>query len=297
LPLAFWLADGPEVVRDYLLLFENSRRAVQVAPLDSVNQPQQTEERLGEAPPAPEQVSARDYEQLLKRQLPAAGRGVSLGPLSIALDRFWASGAVPHQWLEIRCLALPNLALMGEKAVQVDIERVGDTRGRTLYDAEHMYEKEVFRKVALRPDESGGTWSGNRDVYLLRGAREEDISEIRGQVHLNLPLAIKTLELTPSMMGQTHKVAGQKVRFLTMRGGVVQLEFPGGLGRVLRIVGYNDTGQPLAEAGSSWSESAGGTTLKQIFQGEVFSLKIIVAGKIHRYSYPFVLKAAGGAPV
>jgi len=294
LPLAFWLADGPEVVRDYLQLFETSRRGVQTAPGWPADRGRAPIEQLGKEAPRVETLAAADYQGLLARHFSAPGGGAVLGPLALAFDRFWSGGPAPHQWLEIRCLDLPNLGLMGERAIRIDIERVADGEGRDLYAADNMFEKEVFRRIRLQPDVTGRTWSGHRDVYLLDGTREEDVAEIRGTLHLDLPLGIQVLELTPSMMGESFQVAGQRVRFVTLRGGAAQLAFPGGPGRLLRVVGYNDSGQPLAEVGSSWSETPSGTALTQRFQGELYSLKVIMARKMFPTSYPFVLNAATG---
>lgn len=289
-PVAFWLADVPGQFGQYLLAWQLQNRGYQVEePRDGRQQaPEVFDEKLGPEPAAPLAINRSGYRKILNQaRVPMAEGGVSLGPVAIRLDRFW-TGAPPHQWLKVKVAGLPNLELAGDMTVKVRIDQVLGDGQSNQYDPTSMFEKDYFQQVELHalPE---GDFEGQRDVYLRPGTSENEISQISGAVVLRLPLGIQTLTLTPSNMGEKFSLAGHTFTFKTMQDGTVELDFPGGLEPLLMVVGYNSDGQPLADAGTSWSEFDGVTSLSSHFQGELFSVKLIMAENFATEEYPFDL--------
>jgi predicted Zn finger-like uncharacterized protein len=289
LPVAIWLADVPGQFNQYLLAWQLQNRGYNLEQQLGRSQPAGVyEEKLGREPAKPQSLGRKDYRNLLQQaQVGFAEGGLSLGPAALKLDHFW-DGSSPHQWLKVRVAALPNLELAGDAAVRVRIDQVLGDGGSNQYDSANLLEKEYFQQVELKAA-TEGWYDGHRDVHLRPGTSAEEISRISGAVQLRLPLGIQTLSLTPSHMGEDFSLAGHAFNFKSMQQGTVELEFPDGIEPLLQLVGYNSDGQPLADAGTSWSEANGSTTLAGHFQGELFTIKVIMARDFTREEYPFDL--------
>lgn len=288
LPLLFWLAGGPALVQNFMLQIYLQRhpgaQQVQVEP--NWEQMVPIEDQIAKPLPPLQQVSKTQYHDLLARSnVSFRAGGGSLGPLAVKIDQFWQGSNAPHLWLKVRCANLPNLRLLGNRGLKVSIERVLGDGGSDQYDPQNPFEKELFQRVALSTD-GQGLLEGNRDIYLRPGTAADEIRRIDGQIELTLPLAVESLKLTPSMMGETYRVAGRPVKFVTMRGGMVRLELPQGRQPLLRVIGYNVAGQPLVEGSTSWTGQEP-TVLTQTFQGELFSVEVLMAGSLLQRSYPF----------
>jgi len=289
LPVALWLGDVPQQFSRYKLAWQLQSRGVNLQQPANGNQPTEvSEERFGLEPEAPVSIDREEYRNLLRQaQVGFTEGGVSLGPAALRLDQFW-EGSSPHLWLKVRVAPLPNLELAGDTAVTVRINQVLGDGGSNQYDPSNMLEKDFFRQVALTPAADGGH-EGYRDVHLRPGTSAGEISRISGALELRLPLGIKTLSLTPSHMGEEFSLGGHRFAFKGMQHGTVELDFPGGIEPLLQLVGYNSDGRPLAEAGTSWSETNGVTTLTGHFQGDLFTIKLIMAREFLREEYPFEL--------
>lgn len=288
IPLAFFAAGGPAMLTGLML---NGQMG------GDVNMPSQwspqtvIEEKLGEEPPVAVRSSRKEILSLLKQSRLAAGQGeVSLGPVVLAVDQFWDSSHPPHFWIKARMTDFPNSSLAKEQALRITIDRVEDEDSLNQYDRNSMFEKPFFHRVALQSGVSGdGLLEGHRDVYLQSGMDEDEIRQITGTLHLSLPVGIEVVELTPSMMGKEYTIAGHDIAFRRLEGPAVTLELSD-VDNLLLVVGYNASGQPLLDSGSSWSEANGVTSLTSTFQGEVFSVQLYVARELIRKEYPFVLK-------
>jgi len=285
--LLFVLADGPATIREFLLqrTQQGSARQVEVEP--NWEQLVPIEDQIAAPLPELQRVSKSQYLKLLRKGgADFATGGTGLGPVAVKADAFWEGSSAPHLWLKVRCVDLPNLRLIGERGLSVSIDRVLDDAGGNRYDPQSMFEKDYFRQVALAPAEDG-VLEGNRDIYLRPGTEKKQIRRIEGKIILTLPLGVESLELTPSMIGETFRVAGRPVRSVAMRGGMIRLELGHGLRPLLRVIGYNVAGQPLVDGSSSWTESGETTVLTQTYQGELFSVRVLMAGEMLQQSFPF----------
>lgn len=289
LPVAFFAAGGPAMLAGLVLNAQLQQRGG-----EGTMQPQwspQTviEEKLGEAPPVAVRSSRKELLSLLKKsRLEAKPGEVSLGPAVLALDQFWDSSSAPHFWIRVRTIDFPNASLVSEQALRISIDQVIDDEDRNRYDSNNIFEKPYFQRVALQSALPGAPLEGLRDVYLKSGTDEDEILQVTGSLHLSLPAGIEVVDLTPSMMGKEFTVAGHDIAFKRLEGPAVTLELKD-VDNLLKVVGYNASGKPLEESGSSWNETSGVTSRTITFHGEVFSVRLYVAGKLVGQDYPFVL--------
>ena len=92
------------------------------------------------------------------------------------------------------------------------------------------------------------------------------------------------------MKGKEVAGAGATVTLKEMSGGKVSLEYRGDFARHIKTVGYGKDGKPLAGRGSSANTQGDLTTYNPEFQGEVHSVKVIVAAGFAERKFPFTLK-------
>lgn len=292
LPAAFWLAGGPAALSNWALSWQ-LKQGMAPGSSESWTPPAVIEEKLGKEPPAALKSSRKELNALLRQaHVEAPAGGISVGPAALVADRFWDDGSAPHLWLKVRLAALPNLELVRERAARVSIDRVEDGEGVNRYDVDSLFEKEFFQRVALQAAAPGGSYmEGIRDIYLRKGTDEDDLRHLSGRLQLALPVGIEVVELTPSMMGKDYTVAGHDIGYKRLEGPAVTIDVaePEVL---LQVVGYNASGKPLAHGGSNFREHDGLVSQTYLFQGEVFSVRLYVARKLVKKTYPFELKLA-----
>jgi len=241
----------------------------------------------------PVPTTAAQYDALLASQKVdfESGTKVSVGPAAFLLDHFWDDAKSPHVWLKVRVTPLPNLELDSHKFTRLVVEHVRDRDNRDIYEPANTFETEFFQRLNLsRHDDPPPRLEAIRDVHLQSGARESDIAAIEGTLQLNLPEQIETLAFDESMKGKEVAGAGATVTLKEMSGEKVSLEYRGDFARHIKTVGYGKDGKPLAGRGSSANTQGDLTTYNPEFQGEVHSVKVIVATGFAERKFPFTLK-------
>lgn len=241
----------------------------------------------------PVSMTAAQYDALLASQKVdfEDGTKLSVGPAAVQLGNFWDRQKSPSVWLKVRVASLPNLELNSAKFARLVVEHVKDRNNRDIYDPANDFEKDFFQRLNLsRHDASLPYTEAIRDVHLLAGTRESDIAEIDGTLVFTLPERIETLALDESMKGREVAGAGATVTLKEMSGEKVSLEYRGDFARHIKTVGYDKAGKTLPGQGSYSNAQGDVTTFNPQFNGEVHSVKVIVATDFVERKYPFALK-------
>jgi zinc-ribbon domain len=240
-------------------------------------------------PPIPEALTLADYDRLLNdRQLPKPQQGIKLGPATLSAEHFWSDEQEPHLWLKLQLAQLPNLALSHNHSTRILIDKVLDSAAQDRYNREHSFEHAAFHWIDILaddPEQQG--YGGIRNVYLKQGTRPEQIRSIVGQLEINLPLGIESLQLNRNDIGKTLQVAGKSLTVENMNAAGITLRFEGRRSELLSIRAVNQQAEPLREAGSTWQKIGQAFSLKQMFSGDIDSVTVLVASDSVTRSYPF----------
>jgi len=239
--------------------------------------------------PHPQALSRADYQRLLKmHQLPTPGTGITLGPAILSAEHFWSDDQEPHLWLKLELSDFPNLALSHNRSTRVLIDKVLDTSARDRYNREHSFEHDSFQWVdILTSSPSSASYQGIRNVYLKQGTRPEQIRSISGQLELSLPLGIKTLQLDRNDIGRTLQIAGKALTLENLGADGISLRYQGKRSELLSIRALDRHAEPLQEAGFTWQKIGEAFNLRQMFNGDVDSVTLLIASDSVTHSYPF----------
>ncbi len=239
--------------------------------------------------PTPEALSRADYNRLLeKHPSPTPESGVKLGPAILSAEHFWSDDQDPHLWLKLELTDFPNLALSHSRSTRVLIDKVLDTSARDRYNREHSFEHDSFQWVdILTGSPTSASYQGIRNVYLKQGTRPEQIRSIIGQLELNLPLDIKILQLDRDDIGKTLRIAGKALTLENLGADGISLRYQGKRSELLSIRALDRHAEPLQEAGFTWQKIGEAFNLRQMFNGDVDSVTLLIASDSVTHSYPF----------
>ncbi len=239
--------------------------------------------------PMPEALTLADYDRLLnKQQSPAAQKGLALGPATLSAEQFWQDEQEPHLWLKLQVAELPNLALSRNHSTRILIDKVLDSAAQDRYDRDHSFEHDAFHWIDILADNSlEQGYGGIRNVYLTQGTRPEQIRSIVGQLELNLPLGIESLQLNHDDIGKTLQIAGKSLTVENINADGITLRFAGKRSELLSIRAVNQQAEPLRDAGFTWHKIGQAFSLKKMFNGKVDIVTILVDSDSVTRSYPF----------
>ncbi|SHJ30007.1 MJ0042 family finger-like domain-containing protein [Malonomonas rubra DSM 5091] len=253
-------------------------------------QPQQTPDLNRSLPEEPQRLSSADYKLLLSKQRKTTSEGgLSLGPVTLFADRFWADDQNPHLWLKLELSDFPNLSLAQKGSARIEIDKVLDDDARDLYDRQHSFEHPAFHWVGINQTDENDLFSGIRSIYLRQGTQAEQVHSILGKLELTLPLAIESLQLTRNDIGKTLQIGGKQLILQRLGSNAVTLRFLGDRTDLLNVHASNSHAEPLREIGFTWQKSGDAFSLRQMFDGNIESITVLVAGDSMTQSYPFEL--------
>ncbi|HEY5672783.1 MAG TPA: hypothetical protein VIR78_03685 [Malonomonas sp.] len=250
------------------------------------------EQEVAPQPSLPAALSATDYDRLLSSQqlVAPADKALSLGPATLQIGHFWAGPNNPQVWLTLKLAQLPNLDFSPRRAARILIDRVDDHSGRDLYQRDHSFESAPFTWVdILSGRNAAGDYAGIRNIQLQPGTQTEQLSSISGRLELQLPIGIESKTLSPADIGKVIQVASTNLTLEEVSGNRISLRVEGEATNLLDVRAFGQQAEPLREAGTSWQQNNGQTSLQQIFNGEVKSITVLVATETLTRSYPFDL--------
>jgi len=240
-------------------------------------------------PPTPESLTLDDYDRRLSTLQPTALRqGLKLGPALLSAEQFWPDEKEPHLWLKLKLTDFPNLALAHHHSTRILIDKVLDVAEQDRYNRDHSFEHAAFHWVGINSEENEtDSYAGIRNVYLKQGTRPEQIRSIIGQLEFNLPLGIKSLQLSRGDVGKTVQIAGKALTLETMNRDGISLRFRGKRSELLSVRAVNQKAEPLPEAGAIWQKIGEAFSLKQKFNGNIDTVTVLVASDSVARRYPF----------
>jgi hypothetical protein len=136
---------------------------------------------------------------------------------------------------------------------------------------------------------------GIRQVYLVSGTKEEDISSIEGTLTLSLPVGIKELSFSPSDVGNPKESAGVSVNVSAIQNSQVLWTYQGKGIHFFKLSAYNAQGQELGmqlgtTPGKDTDETNPSGPLKSLFSGDIALVKIFIVSEIKEREYPFIIQ-------
>jgi len=236
--------------------------------------------------------SEAEYDSLLSKPLSGL-EGINVGPAVLEISNFW-EGEKPHIWVKVKLPILPNFDF-NRSLTKITINSVQNKNGQNLYDPTNTFETKFFQSFGV--SESSYPiirLQGIRDVHLVSGTNEKDISRIDGKLILSLPIGIKELSFTPSDIGKQKESAGVSVNMSAIQNSQVLWTYTGKGNNFFSIKAYNSQGQELSmQSGTSPAGDENYTKpsdLKSIFSGDIALVKIFIVSEIKDREYPFVIQ-------
>ena len=167
--------------------------------------------------------------------------------------------------------------------------------GQNLYDPTNTFETKFFQSFTVSESSYPTVHlQGIRNVHLISGTNEKDISRIDGKLILSLPIGIKELSFSPSDIGKQKESAGVSVSVSAIQNSQVLWVYKGKSNNFFSINAYNSQGQELSmQSGTSPARDENYTKpsdLKSIFSGDIALVKIFIVSEIKDREYPFVIQ-------
>lgn len=212
-----------------------------------------------------------------------------LGPALVVYDTYWQDAAQPHFWLKVILPELPNLTLGNTGRLLV--RKVVDAQGVDVYNRESTFEDDQFQKLSFqRLSWPPPHLETIRNVHLLPGTTENDLSSVSGELRLNLPLRIGVIELTTGDTGGEKHLHGLTATLMKLEGNAVTLALGGDPARHVATFAYDARGERLDSQYSSWSTAGSSTTVSLGYAAPPVRLELLVATGFLEKSYPFTLE-------
>ena len=211
-------------------------------------------------------------------------RGVytNAGPAFVTYD--------PTTGLAVVLPVIPNAALGDNN--YVDITRILDASGKDINDATSSFNTSLFfKRLELRYDSDPVPHLyGYRSLTLAKDAKTESISEIDGNLFLNLPLDIRTIDFGASDVGQSKSFGSTTVTLRSVVGNDVNFNYKGDYEAFVTATAYDASGNLLELSGTSIEAATGSRQVDAdgtyTFDGPVAKVSFAVASGILTKSYP-----------
>lgn len=233
-----------------------------------------------------------EYNALLSKPLTGL-EGTNVGPAVLKISNFW-EGNKPHIWINVMLPELPNFDF-NRSLTKVTINNVQNKNGQNVYDPSNTFEKTFFQSFTVSERSYPIVHlQGIRDVHLVSGTNEQDISSIDGKLILSLPIGIKELLFTTNDIGKQKQTNGISVNVSAIENSQVLWTYQGKGTYFFKISAYNAQGQELSmQSGTSPVRDGDYIKpydLKSIFSGDIALVKIFIVSEIKNREYPFVLQ-------
>lgn len=250
-------------------------------------------EQINSEEKVPVKLNEAEYDSLLtSRNVDfESGTRISVGPAAFQLSNFWGNSSDPHVWLKVRLIQLPNMMLADNKFAKVLITHVWDQNHRDVYNRDSRFEENLFQQINFFEVRMPTSYlEAIRDVHLISGVKENDIEAVEGELDLELPINIETADFNSSSIGKQINIAGSKVILKAINKSEVLLNYEGVTENYINTFAYNDQGKQLQRMGSSTEGTENTISFKNLYEGNVKTIKVVVASKFMERKYPFVLK-------
>lgn len=181
--------------------------------------------------------SEAQYDALLSKSLTGLG-GTNVGPAVLKISNFW-EGDKPHIWIEVMLPELPNFDF-NRSLTKVTVNSVQNKNGQNVYDPSNTFETTFFQSFTVS-ERSYPTahLQGIRDVHLISGTNEKDISRIDGKLILSLPIGIKELSFTSQDIGKPKQTNGISINVSAIENSQVLWTYQGKGAYFFKISAYN----------------------------------------------------------
>jgi len=217
----------------------------------------------------PVAFSEKEYDHLLSR--PVTGLdGTRVGPAVLKASSFWPGPQKSSLNVEVALPNLPNFDIDARFA-RITIDRVLSNKGDNVYDEKN---DKFFKYFSMREAKTPiPHLDGERDVQLMGGVSENNITRIEGTLILELPLNIQTISFTQGDLGQEKKINGNILTLKSIQKGQLIWNYQGSGKNFIRIKVFDSAGKELKLSyGSSPSREekyATATELNDTFEGDV----------------------------
>ncbi len=237
-------------------------------------------------------LTEEDYNLLLesKKLSFKSDLSVSFGAVALELSKFW-DGEEPSIWLNVKIADIPNINIGEFKAGKIDISYVLGINNTNMHNRPKEESTGLDKEFSIYKNISGENFlSAVRDVQLLSGVKEEYIAGIKGKFTLSLPVEVEiiTLNLDKENVAKTSK-SGIEVEIVSTNLNEVSVHYKGLNDRLVDVIAYDKNGMIIADSGVVFSEEGEITKYKHGFKQKPATLKVILASKIIKKEYPFIL--------
>ena len=242
----------------------------------------------------PVSLSEADYDQQLASGSIdfVEGTTTQAGPAVLALSNFWDFDKDdPSVWVEVYLPRLPNFDVPSKRAT-ILIDRVRNQQGANVYNPESSFESPVFQHLSFSSRERPAPHLHSiRNVHLKPGATEDAIRGVEGRLILLLPVGVEVLTFDATQVGAEQTAGDLKVKLTGMGGSEATIDYTGPANRYIAMLGYNHSGERIGQNIYSYPSHDERPThnLKSIFDGEIRTIKVVVAASIAEREYPFTL--------
>jgi len=204
------------------------------------------------------------------------------GPAILELSQFMGDSI----WVKLHLPLIKDLDIA--PAPEIIITSVLNASGQNYYDSASSFEAEFFRRVGISRDSNPAPhFSGLRTVRIKPGMNEQTLQKIEGQVHIAIPVDIKTVTFDASDIGKEKPVPGGTVALKSLSGTKAVLHYQNNTSKNMfgGVRGY-DNGGTLVDI-KMRQGSASGTQID--FNGPVNKIEILSANNVVQQQFPFTL--------
>jgi len=236
-------------------------------------------------------VSAAEYQADLKQTL--SGFPIEA---STATDAGVALLSFDSLFITVDMSPIPNLTY--NEAVSITINKILDLKGKNINDVNSDFEKDpFFRKVNMvESNDPVPHYEGDRSLNVLSGSSSSDAKSIQGTLELNLPVGLKTINLTQADVGKPQSVVFNGKAFTltlkTLDDQSATIDCSSSDDCLGDIQGVDAKGDLVPNEGlnSDTDSTANGAKEYAVnFNGDISGIAVYVPASYFTASYPFTL--------